>query len=874
MPGAGNIGVGDYYGAAVLAWAGWWPLKPRGSVPLKEAFGPTRPSADPVQPSPPHSPPSTAIANGFHPSSQCPSLFLGPRCLPNTPPFEQETRQALRTLVTLVTLAGEKGKITDHPPPYSSQSPPQQVPASPAARPAAYSSSSTQAASPPHVQPSSQAGKPGETPPHLRLAFVLFSLVVASLVVQNLLHLQTPVPLSLFCLALPNTIMNPSTFPSNPLASTLLALLVLFSIITPSLTATPDQWRERSIYQIITDRFARDDGSTSSPCVPGNLKYCGGTWKGIMDHLDYVQGMGFTAIWISPLAKGIEQYVSGAGENYHGFWQTDPAELNEHFGTAAELKALSKELHRRDMYLMVDFVANNLAAAGPGKTVDLSQFPPPFNQPSWFHPYCAIVDYSDPENYQNCWFGNGNLSQPDLNTQNSAVRDWFANLGVNLRNEYNIDGFRIDAAKHVDKPFWQELQDQTNIFSIGEVFSNDSAEVCNYQIDALDSVLNFPLFYKNATLPISSLVYGLTDVATACMDTTLLGNFVENQDVARFASMTDDISQLKNAIVFAMLGDGIPVIYYGSEQQFSGAQDPFNREALWLSKYDTDTPIYKMIKGINFARNAMVAHATSDYWRPYWRHKSKIAYSDDDILAVRKGYDSSIVSITTNKGSGAPDIGPIQIGDTNFDDNIEIVDILSCSTRYTGLYGAFMTTVTKGEPQAWIPTSYVNGTLNTICPSTTALEKAPPPSSASSRISSPSSQWLLAATAAIIISSTNRTRVTGLSLQVFFEVVWRHWQWRGVGGHVDRREATWGVFQSAIWIIPSESALCCSPDSYDGGADHEGCGSCSFYSSSASRPNFHPVQSSPAKEKRAKTRQKDEDDVKTPPRHSATTIGY
>ena len=68
------------------------------------------------------------------------------------------------------------------------------------------------------------------------------------------------------------------------------------SFVTPVHAATKDEWRTRSIYQLITDRFARTDGSTSYPCDTKDQWYCGGSFQGIIDHLDYIQGMGFTAV--------------------------------------------------------------------------------------------------------------------------------------------------------------------------------------------------------------------------------------------------------------------------------------------------------------------------------------------------------------------------------------------------------------------------------------------------------------------------------------------------------------------------------------------------------------------------------------------------
>lgn len=70
------------------------------------------------------------------------------------------------------------------------------------------------------------------------------------------------------------------------------ALLLVFFACTSALS--PAQWRSQSIYQVITDRFARTDSSTSASC--DLQRYCGGTWQGLIDQLDYIQGMGFSAV--------------------------------------------------------------------------------------------------------------------------------------------------------------------------------------------------------------------------------------------------------------------------------------------------------------------------------------------------------------------------------------------------------------------------------------------------------------------------------------------------------------------------------------------------------------------------------------------------
>jgi alpha-amylase len=94
----------------------------------------------------------------------------------------------------------------------------------------------------------------------------------------------------------------------------------------------------------MTDRFSPSN-NTASPC--NNLgNYCGGTWKGITNHLDYIQGMGFDAIWISPV-------ISNTPGGYHGYWAQDFSQLNANFGTEQELEELVSAVHSRNMLIMV-----------------------------------------------------------------------------------------------------------------------------------------------------------------------------------------------------------------------------------------------------------------------------------------------------------------------------------------------------------------------------------------------------------------------------------------------------------------------------------------------------------------------------------------
>ena len=89
-----------------------------------------------------------------------------------------------------------------------------------------------------------------------------------------------------------------------PQALLLLAGALLGEYGVSALTAA--EWRKQSIYQVVTDRFARTDLSTTAQCSPAAQVYCRGTWRGLISKLDYIKGMGFTAVWISPIVKQID----------------------------------------------------------------------------------------------------------------------------------------------------------------------------------------------------------------------------------------------------------------------------------------------------------------------------------------------------------------------------------------------------------------------------------------------------------------------------------------------------------------------------------------------------------------------------------------
>lgn len=228
--------------------------------------------------------------------------------------------------------------------------------------------------------------------------------------------------------------------------------------------------------QILTDRFAHE-GLGSVQCITDDRKYCGGTYRGIIDKLDYIQHLGFDALWISPIVANVEG-LTVYGEAYHGYWAQDIYKLNPHFGSADDLRALSKTLHERDMYLMVDVVVNHFGPANES-SASYASFNP-FNQPRYFHPMCLITNYDNQTDVEQCWLGDDKLALADVNTEDPWIVETFIHWIKTLVEDYGIDGLRIDTAKHVRKDFWPAFAASSDVYTIGEVYHGDPDYVADY----------------------------------------------------------------------------------------------------------------------------------------------------------------------------------------------------------------------------------------------------------------------------------------------------------------------------------------------------------------------------------------------------------
>jgi glycosidase len=416
-----------------------------------------------------------------------------------------------------------------------------------------------------------------------------------------------------------------------------------------------DLTRER-FYFVMTDRFANGDRSNDNGGLIGNrlvtgydpsLKgfYHGGDLRGLIDKLDYLQGMGTTAIWMTPLFKN--RPVQGEGEGvsagYHGYWVTDFTQVDPHLGTNAELQELVGKAHARGMKVFFDIITNHTA-----DVIDYVEKPHPYRSKSAYpyvdadghkfddrnfagsdnfpklgkgsFPYTptfrseadatvkAPAWLNDPTMYHNR--GESTLAGEsseygdfagldDLFTERPQVVNGMVDIYRTWVKKAGIDGFRIDTVRHVNIAFWQEFAPKLTGYAasigngdflmFGEVFDPDPTVTSRYSTQGrLQATLDFPFQeaargFASRSQPtdrLRELFAKDDDYTDADSNAYSLPTFLGNHDMGRIGYFlrTDNADASDAELVrrdllaheLMYFSRGMPVVYYGDEQGFTG----------------------------------------------------------------------------------------------------------------------------------------------------------------------------------------------------------------------------------------------------------------------------------------------------------------
>ncbi|KAG1741821.1 glycoside hydrolase family 13 protein, partial [Suillus paluster] len=488
-------------------------------------------------------------------------------------------------------------------------------------------------------------------------------------------------------------------------------VIITLSFCLTSLAATADDWRTRSIYQ--ENRFAlygKDNGiAPTVPCDTTAREYCGGSWRGAIDHLDYIKQMGFDAVWISPVFSNIEG-MTPYGAGYHGYWPQDLYSINQHFGSADDLKNLSSALHERHMFLMLDIVVNHMLTTLPlnnGSATDMT----PFADTDDFHPLCFITDYNNQTDVEQCWLGDATLPYADVDTENPSVvgtlHSWIQDVVSNFR----VDGLRLSTVNFVSPQFWQDFTREAGVFTIGEVLSNDVKYTSDYT-HVMDAVLDYPTW--NALVPALQSPEGNLSALTTVVkesqqlyasSTFMTGSFLDNHDQARFKHLVSDAALAANAAVWPFIHDGIPIIYNGQEQGLAGGDPPANHEAIWTTRYSNESAEYLAFKNLNRARKIAMAANTYFLITPM----EFLETNTNNTLAIWK---PPMLTLLTNAGSTS---ARWNVTHKIFRPHQHIVDVLTCVVHVADESGGVTVGSPAGLPKVFMPVATLENSPD-LCP--------------------------------------------------------------------------------------------------------------------------------------------------------------
>ncbi len=462
---------------------------------------------------------------------------------------------------------------------------------------------------------------------------------------------------------------------------------------------SPLDWRDQVIYFLLVDRFDNNDLNVPA-YVRGQTptgrdlheahRFQGGNLKGITRRLDYIRDLGCTAVWLSPILKNRLDLDS----SYHGYGIQDFLQIDPRFGTLEDLRELTAAAHAKGMYVIMDIVLNHTgdvwgypdghpyfysggqvfpfgfwrqADPAAGFQRDDAVWPAELQDPDLFKRKGEIRNWSDPVEARDGDF----FSLKELDVPNPRVLDTLIKVYKYWIVNGDVDGFRVDTVKHMESSataiFCNAIREYAqrvgkhNFFLFGEIVGDDATiqqyigrnsriEGTNERFPSLHAAIDFPLYFV-----LENVIKGLAHPEALrrrydafrdfYADHGEAGRyfvtFVDNHDQVgrdkkRFLAGSPYPQQAVLACAYLLTAQGVPCIYYGTEQGLDGAgqDDGAVRECLFGGKwgafdttgahvFDPGNPIYR---GIGAVAKARANEPALRYGRQYFRPISGNGY--------------------------------------------------------------------------------------------------------------------------------------------------------------------------------------------------------------------------------------------------------
>ena len=400
----------------------------------------------------------------------------------------------------------------------------------------------------------------------------------------------------------------------------------------------------QAIYMVMVDRFHNGDPSNDADANPADpIAFHGGDLRGIEQKLGHIQDLGFTQIWMSPIAKMRTEPIGGHGA-FHGYWVEDGSRLEPRFGQAEDLEALTAQMDRRGMAPVLDLVTNHV-----GPDTPLVQA-----KPQWFHGRGDVVDWSATQQR----IPPDVHGLPDLAQEIPEVTQHLIDEAKVWRaGQYPV---RLDAVRHLPPSFVRAYRAAISTPTApavvyGEIFEGNPIRLAEQAREyGLDHTFDFPLHYALVDVfcrggDARALATTLSADASYGPGHTHL-TFLDNHDLPRIRTACGgDESKVAAAMDLMLALRGTPVVTYGTEAGLAGQTETEARSDMDFSR---TAPVAAVIKAGLARRQAhpslasaptVIAAATQD-------SLVMIRPAADHTLMVRWSRQSG-VSVTTEVGS-------------------------------------------------------------------------------------------------------------------------------------------------------------------------------------------------------------------------------
>ena len=371
---------------------------------------------------------------------------------------------------------------------------------------------------------------------------------------------------------------------------------------------TPDWVNDMVWYQIFPERFCNGDASLNPKDVKPwhngkvtNKEFYGGDLPGIISKLDYLEELGITGIYLTPIFESVST---------HKYDTTDYMKIDPHFGDENVFKTLVSNAHEKGIRIMLDGVFNH-SGAKFAPWLDVLEKGPDSKYFEWFMVNKWPFDNNNRDTRDGRFYSFAFAeNMPKLNTNNPEVIDYLISVCEYWVKNYDIDGLRLDVANEISHKFCKILRDKMkaikpDFYILGEIWHDSISWLKG---DEFDAVMNYPLtssisdFWIDKSLTKEDFECTINRCYTMYMqqNNDVLFNLLDSHDTERLISRVKNINVFYQQLAVLFTMPGSPCIYYGTEIVLEGKHDPDCRRCMpWdeieSGQYDSKINIMKKL---------------------------------------------------------------------------------------------------------------------------------------------------------------------------------------------------------------------------------------------------------------------------------------